>query len=268
MPTTPPPSIEALETHAVVSQDEWIAARKKLLAEEKLAMKKLDEISAKRRALPWVAVRENYHFESETGPVTLADLFRRRRQLIVYHFMYGPGWKEGCDGCSFLSDHVDGARQHFEHNDVAFAAVSRAPLAEFLAFKARLGWKFPWVSSHGSRFNFDFGVSFTPEQVESGNVGYNFATTEYAHDELHGLSVFYKRADGSMYRTYSTYARGVEMLAGALAFFDLVPKGRNESSTMNWVRHHDRYEPVEVTAGAEKCGCHEKKDATINTESL
>jgi predicted dithiol-disulfide oxidoreductase (DUF899 family) len=173
--------------------------------------------------------------------VTLADLFRGRSQLIVYHFMFGPGWEEGCDGCSFFSDHVDGARQHFEHNDVAYTAVSRAPLAEFLPFKKRMGWKFPWVSSAESCFNFDLGVSFTPGQVATGNVGYNFGTTPYAHEELHGLSVFFKKSDGSMYRTYSTYARGVDILTGALQFLDLVPKGRNESGLMSWVRHHDKY---------------------------
>ncbi len=242
MPIQTPPTHEDLEEHPVVSRDQWLINRKALLAEEKQLLKQLDAISAKRRELPWVRVQDDYTFESEEGPVSLTELFRGRSQLIVYHFMFGPGWKEGCDGCSFLSDHVDGARQHFEHNDVAFVAVSRAPIAEFLPFKKRMGWNFPWVSSNGSMFNFDFGVSFTPEQVASGNVGYNYGTTPYAHDELHGLSVFYKREDGSIYHTYSTYARGVELLASALQFLDLVPKGRNETDTMNWVRHHDRYE--------------------------
>ncbi len=242
MPIPTPPTREELETHPVVSREEWLTSRKELLAEEKLALRQLDAISAKRRALPWARVQEEYTFEAEGGRVSLGDLFRGRSQLIVYHFMFGPGWKEGCDGCSFLSDHVDGARQHFEHNDVAFAAISRAPLAEFLPFKKRMGWHFPWLSSNGSSFNFDFGVSFTPDQVASGNVGYNFGTTPYAHDELHGLSVFFKRGDGSIYHTYSTYARGVEFLVGTLQFLDLVPKGRNESRTMNWIRFHDRYD--------------------------
>ncbi|MGF1657599.1 MAG: DUF899 domain-containing protein [Verrucomicrobiales bacterium] len=242
MSTPTPPTPEELDNHPVVTPGEWLAARRELLAEEKLVLKQLDAISAKRRALPWVAVRENYRFEGPDGAATLADLFRGRSQLIVYHFMFGPGWKEGCDGCSFFSDHVDGARQHFENNDVAFSAVSRAPLAEFLPFKKRMGWTFPWVSSHGSNFNFDFGVSFTPEQVVSGNVGYNYGTTPYANDELHGLSVFYKKSDSSIYHTYSTYARGVDILAGALQFLDLVPKGRNETDTMSWLRHHDKYE--------------------------
>ncbi len=244
MATPTPPTPAELDNHPVVSPDEWLAARKELLDAEKQAIKQLDEISARRRALPWAAVRKSYTFDGPDGPLALADLFRGRSQLMVYHFMFGPGWAEGCDGCSFFSDHVDGARQHFEHNDVAFAAVSRAPLAEFLPFKKRMCWTFPWVSSHGSSFNFDFGVSFTPEQVATGDVGYNFGTTAYANNELHGLSVFYKKSDGSIYRTYSAYARGVDILAGALQFLDLVPKGRNETGTMNWVRHHDRYEDV------------------------
>ncbi len=252
MPIQTPPTPAELENHPVVSPDEWLAARKELLAEEKRATKLVDAISSKRRALPWVAVRENYRFEGPDGPVTLGDLFRGRSQLIIYHFMFGPGWNEGCDGCSLFSDHVDGARQHFEHNDVAFAAVSRAPLTEFLPFKNRMGWKFPWVSSHATSFNHDFGVSFSPEEVASGSVGYNFGSSPYAHDELHGLSVFYKKADGLIYHTYSAYARGVEILVGTLQFLDLVPKGRNESTTMNWIRHHDRYETSELQTGC----CH------------
>ncbi len=254
MPIQTPPTLEELETHSVVSRENWLAARKELLAEEKQALKHLDAISAKRRALPWVHLQKDYVFESQDGPVSLADLFRGRSQLIIYHFMFGPGWEEGCDGCSFLSDHVDGARQHFEHNDVAFAAISRAPLAEFLPFKKRMGWKFPWVSSYGSTFNFDFGVSSTPAQVASGNVGYNYGTTPYAHDELHGLSVFYKRKDGSIYHTYSTYARGVETLVSTLQFLDLVPKGRNESRTMSWIRLHDKYDGA--SSGSDCCGIH------------
>jgi predicted dithiol-disulfide oxidoreductase (DUF899 family) len=250
---TPPTSAE-LETHPVVGPDQWLDARKQLLAEEKQALRRLDEVHRKRRALPWERVKQNYQFEGPEGPVTLSDLFRGRSQLIIYHFMFAPGWKEGCDGCSFLCDHVDGARQHFEHHDVAFAAVSRAPLAEFLPFKKRMGWNFPWLSSRGTSFNYDFGVSFTLEQLESGNIGYNYGTTPYAHEELHGLSVFYRRADGSIYHTYSTYARGVESLVGALQFLDLTPKGRNESRTMNWIKHHDRYETV-PNRDAPACGC-------------
>ncbi len=254
MPIPTPPTHEELEAHSVVSRSQWLAVRKELLTEEKQLMKQLDAISAKRRDLPWVIVEQDYVFDSEKGPVNLAALFNGRSQLIIYHFMFGPGWKEGCSGCSLLSDHVDGARQHFEHNDVAFAAVSRAPLAEFVPFKNRMGWKFPWVSSHGSSFNFDFGVSSTPEQVATGNVGYNYGTTPYAHDELHGLSVFYKRENGSVYHTYSTFARGVETLVTTLQFLDLVPKGRNESGTMQWVRLHDQYESA--AQGGDCCNSH------------
>lgn len=251
---TPPASAE-LEAHPVVSHDQWIVARKQLLAEEKQVLRQLDEVRRKRRALPWTRVSADYRFDGPEGSVSLADLFRGRSQLIIYHFMFAPGWKEGCDGCSFLSDHVDGARRHFEHADVAFAAVSRAPLAEFLPFKKRMGWKFPWFSSHNSPFNYDFGVSFTPEQQASGNVNYNYGTTPYAHEELHGLSVFYRRGDGSIYHTYSTYARGVESIVGALQFLDLTPKGRNETSTMSWIRHHDRYEAMPDGGNDEGCGC-------------
>ncbi len=249
------PTVEELKTNPIVNREAWLEARKQLLAEEKAALKRLDEISAKRRALPWVSVEKDYRFRAPEGEVSLSELFRGRSQLIIYHFMFGPGWEEGCDGCSFFSDHVDGARQHFEHNDVAFTAVSRGELAEFLSFKERMGWKFPWVSSAGSNFNFDYGVSFTPEQVATGEVGYNFGTTPYAHEELHGLSVFYKKPDGSVFHTYSTYARGVDILTGALQLLDLVPKGRNESGTMDWVRLHDLYE---TESAPDKCGCGEK----------
>lgn len=251
MATPTPPTKTELENHPVVSPDEWLAARKQLLSEEKQLLLQLDAISAKRRALPWVAVQENYRFEGPEGPTTLADLFRGRSQLIIYHFMFGPGWKQGCDGCSFLSDHVDSARQHFEHNDVAFAAVSRAPLAELLPFKKRMGWTFPWVSSQQSNFNYDFHTSTPPGAKK---ILYNFEEidAEDAGEEHHGLSVFYKKSDGSIYRTYSTYARGVDILASTLQFLDLVPKGRNEISTMNWVRLHDQYEENE-SGGSRGC---------------
>lgn len=242
MPIAHTPTPEELEAHPVVTREEWLAARLELLAQEKAALRQLDAVSARRRALPWVRIEKDYRFRSIEGEVGLGDLFRGRSQLIIYHFMFGPGWKEGCDGCSFFSDHIDGARQHFEHNDLAFAAVSRAPLDEILPFKQRMGWTFPWVSSYGSSFNFDFGVSFTAEQVAAHACAYNYGTTPYANEELHGLSVFYRRCDGTIYHTYSTYARGVDLLTGTLQLLDLVPKGRNETSTMNWVRLHDRYE--------------------------
>lgn len=243
-----------LEKHPVVPREEWLVARKELLAWEKAFVKTMDEISQKRRELPWVRVEADYAFEGPGGKVTLADLFRGRSQLVVYHFMYGPGWKEGCSGCSFLSDYIDGARLHFEHHDVAFAAVSRAPWAELQDFRKRMGWTFPWVSSFGSNFNYDFGVSFTPEQLASGSVVYNYAETSDAIEELPGLSVFVRRPSGEIFHTYSAYARGLDLLLGAHMILDLTPKGRDEKSTMDWVRHHDRYESAEARDG--ECGCH------------
>lgn len=247
MPIPTPPTEAEFQNHPVVDRAAWLEARKALLAEEKALTRQADEVSRRRRALPWVRITNDYVFEAPEGKVRLAALFRGRSQLIVYHFMFGPDWKEGCDGCSFLCDHVDGARQHFEHHDAAFAAVSRAPLAQFQDFKRRMGWSFPWVSSHGTTFNHDFGVSFTPEQLAASEVGYNYGTTPYRHEELHGLSVFARKADGAVYHTYSAYARGVEMLTGALMFLDLTPRGRNERGTMDWVRLHDRYEGTEVS---------------------
>jgi len=252
MPIPQPPTETEFQNHPVVDRAAWLEARKALLAEEKALTRHHDEVCRLRRALPWVKVDADYVFEGPEGDITLGALFRGRSQLIIYHFMFGPGWKEGCDGCSFLSDHVDGARRHFEHHDVAFAAVSRAPLAEFQAFKARMGWTFPWLSSHGSSFNYDFGVSFTPEQIAAEGTPYNYGTTPYKHEELHGLSVFARKADGTVFHTYSAYARGVEILTGALLFLDLTPRGRNEQGTMDWVRLHDRYEGAE----AARCGCH------------
>jgi predicted dithiol-disulfide oxidoreductase (DUF899 family) len=230
--------------HPIVSRTDWLLARRALLAEEKELSRHLDTVAARRRALPWVRVEKPYVFEGPNGRTTLADLFRGRSQLIVYHFMFAPGWNDGCTGCSFLADHVDGARQHFEHHDVAFAAVSRAPYPEFARFKTRMGWTFNWVSSHGSSFNYDFRVSFTPEQVATGTVDYNYGSSPYALEDLHGLSVFHRLASGEIVHTYSTYARGVELLVGTLHFLDLTPNGRNEDGIQNWVRHHDRYEPA------------------------
>ena len=233
---------DILKDHPVVSRSQWIAARKALLAEEKELTRRRDALNAKRRALPWVKVDKNYVFEGPDGPVSLADLFDGRSQLIVYHFMFGPGDEEGCPGCSFICDHVDAARQHFEHGDVSFAAVARAPLAEFQSFKNRMGWKFPWVSSAGSDFNFDFHVSYTPEQIASGEVEYNYSTIKPWGEEAHGISVFHRNDAGEIFHTYSCYARGGEQALGTFMFMDLTPLGRNEESTMNWIRLHDRYD--------------------------
>ncbi|HRE81748.1 MAG TPA: thioredoxin family protein [Opitutaceae bacterium] len=229
-------------THPVVSQSSWLKARKKLLDAEKALTRQIDSVRALRQQLPWVKVVKPYVFTGPEGAVSLSDLFRGRSQLIVQHFMFAPGWEEGCEGCSFLADHVDGARLHFEHHDVAFVAVSRAPLAEFAPFKQRMRWMFPWVSSHGSSFNYDFGVSFTPEQVAMKRVDYNYGTSPYAMEELHGTSVFAKRR-GNVFHTYSTYARGADMLMGAHHYLDLTPRGRNDQGRQaNWLKLHDRYE--------------------------
>jgi predicted dithiol-disulfide oxidoreductase (DUF899 family) len=235
-----------MSTHPVVSRAAWLAARTALLAREKEFSKARDEISRQRRELPWVQVDKEYVFETPDGPQTLEDLFAGRNQLFVYHFMFGPGWEKGCTGCSFLCDHVDAARQHFERHDVKFVAVSRAPLAEFTPFKERMGWTFDWFSSFGSDFNYDYGVSFTPEQIERHEMVYNYRPEpEYQCPEQPGLSAFYKDEDGTIFHTYSTYARGLDILVGAYNFLDLAPLGRNETGAMSWVRLHDEYEAPE-----------------------
>lgn len=231
-----------VENHRVVSQEEWLKERKAHLLKEKEITRLRDELYKERRALPWVKVEKNYMFNSPDGAESLSDLFGGRSQLIVYHFMFGPGWKEGCPGCSFISDHIDGANLHLAHHDVTLLAVSRAPWQEFAEFKKRMGWNFKWVSSNGSDFNFDYHVSFTPEQIEKGEIFYNFEKSSIRHDELHGESVFYKDPHGEIFHTYSSYARAGDILIGAHNYLDLTPKGRNEKSTMDWMRHHDKYE--------------------------
>jgi len=236
------------DSPTIVSPEKWLAARREFLREEKEFSKLRDRLAAHRRELPWVKVDQPYLFESPGGRVSLAELFEDRSQLIVYHFMLAPGWEDGCRGCSFVSDHFDGALPHVNARDVSFTAVSRAPLAEIERFKARMGWKFNWVSSHGTSFNRDFRVSFTAEEVEAGRADYNFGLNDIGADEMPGLSVFARGADGAVYRTYSTYARGLDLLIGAYNLLDLVPKGRAEDSEapMKWVRHHDRYDHVAV----------------------
>ena len=234
----------SMEHHKIVSETEWLAARKDLLAKEKEFTHQRDALSAERRKLPWVKVEKNYIFDSTTGKKTLADLFARKSQLIAYHFMFGPGWEEGCPSCSFLGDHFDGAAIHLAQRDVMFTAVSRAPLAQIQAFQKRMGWRFPWVSSYGTDFNYDYHVSFTPEERASGKVYYNYGETQFPSDEGPGASVFYKDQTGTVYHTYSTYGRGLDILLGAYNFLDLTPKGRDEDglkNTMAWVRHHDKY---------------------------
>ncbi len=235
----------ALQNQKVVSHEEWLSARRALLAKEKEFTRARDEISRRRRELPWVKVDKNYVFDGPTGKVTLGDLFGGRSQLIVYHFMLGPDWKEGCPSCSFLGDHFDGSVVHLAHRDVTFAAVSRAPIAQIEAFKKRMGWRFKWVSSYGNDFNFDYHVSFTKDELAKGKVNYNYSMTEFPSEEAPGLSVFFKDKTGAIYHTYSTYARGLDILLGAYNFLDMAPKGRDEEGlahTMSWVRHHDRYD--------------------------
>jgi predicted dithiol-disulfide oxidoreductase (DUF899 family) len=229
----------------VVSPTKWLTARRALLRSEKKFSHLRDQLTKQRRALPWVKVGQDYVFTTPAGKKTLADLFAGRSQLIVYHYMLAPGWEEGCRGCSFVSDHFDGATAHLGARDVTLTAVSIAPLKEISAFKKRMGWKFPWVSSHGSAFNRDYGVTFTPAEIAAGKVNYNYALREVGIEELPGLSVFARDAAGNIYHTYSTYARGLEQLIGAYSLLDLVPKGRDEDAlkqNMAWVRLHDSYE--------------------------
>lgn len=226
---------------AIVSREDWIDARKALLAKERAMTHALDALRAERRQLPWVRIEKPYVFEGPEGDCTLAELFQGRSQLAVYHFMLSPGSDHICPGCSFIADHVDAARQHFEQADLAFAAVSRVPLPRIEEVKRRLGWTFPWVSSQGSDFNFDFGVSFTPEDIAAGRAIYNYGTVIRNSQDMFGASIFVKGEDGALFHSYSTYHRGGELLIGAFNWLDLVPKGRNEGGTMSWVRLHDEY---------------------------
>lgn len=248
------PASSPFPPHRVVSRDEWISHRQKLLAEEKALTRSYDELCRQRRELPWVRLEKNYVFDSAQGPVTLAGLFGDRSQLIVQHFMLGPGWEEGCVGCSFGADHLDPALVHLTQRDVAFAAVSRAPLAEIEPFHRRMGWGFRWVSSHGSDFNTDFYVSFQPEDLIDGQVYYNYDFRDFVSEELPGISIFAKDADGAIYHTYSVYGRGLEPMLTTYFLLDLTPKGRDETGATgnltDWVRHHDRYDRAGLVAAS------------------
>ena len=231
--------------HKVVSRQEWLAARVAHLANEKAHTKARDALNVERRELPWVKVEKGYRFDTPQGEKSLAELFDGRSQLIIKHFMLGPDWTEGCVGCSFEVDHVEAALVHLEQHDVTFVSVSRAPLATIEAYKARMGWGFKWVSSAGSDFNYDYHVSFTPEELAKGEAYYNYRMTDPGVDELSGLSVFYKDESGDIFHTYSSFGRGGEEVLGTLMLLDLTPKGRNETGPnfnfTDWVRHHDRY---------------------------
>jgi predicted dithiol-disulfide oxidoreductase (DUF899 family) len=238
----------------IVSREEWLEARRALLLKEKEATHLRDKVNAERMAMPWVKVEKDYAFDTPHGKRSLSALFEGRSQLIIYHFMLGPEWEAGCPGCSFLSDHVDGALPHLNNHDVTWVAVSRAPVAKIEAYKTRMGWKFPWVSSSTSDFNFDYHVSFTPEDLAKDKVEYNFTSIapENANDELPGLSAFYRNDKGEIFHTYSSYARGPEELIGTLMILDRAPKGRNEDSTMSFLKRHDEYEQA---SKASSC-CH------------
>jgi predicted dithiol-disulfide oxidoreductase (DUF899 family) len=230
--------------HKVVSKDEWIKARLEHLAAEKEFTRRRDELSRLRRDLPWVRVEKNYAFDGPKGKESLADLFAGRHQLMIYHFMLGPTWEEGCKSCSFLADHFDATLIHLSHRDVTFAVVSRAPLPRIAEFQKRMGWRFHWVSAAATDFQRDYGVHFTKEEL-AGEVNYNYGKGRFGLEEAPGLSVFYKNEAGEIFHTYSAYARGLETLVGTYSFLDLVPKGRDEDGlkfTMSWVRHHDKYD--------------------------
>lgn len=247
--------------HPVVAKDRWLTQRKALLAREKELTRLRDQIARERRALPWTRVEKNYTFDTPDGPRTLADLFEGRRQLLVQHFMLGPDWEQGCPSCSYMADHVEGMKVHLEHRDVTLLAVSRAPLDQIERFRRRMGWQFKWVSAYGSDFNYDFGVSFKSEEWAEGQgeVYYNYSVRPFPAEEAPGISVFYKNDAGEVFHTYSTYERGVEVMMGTYNLLDLTPKGRDEHNavyTMDWVRHHDCYEPAPAAKPAAHACCH------------
>ena len=242
----------------VVSKEEWLQARKALLDQEKALTRRRDELSLKRRELPWVKVEKNYVFDGPQGCITLSDLFTGRTQLMIYHFMFGPDWAEGCPSCSMVADSIDGSLAHLAHRDTTLVMVSRAPIDKIEAFRKRMGWTCQWISSHRNSFNRDYHVSFTKDEMEKGEMYYNFGVNRFPSDEAPGMSVFYKDTAGSIFHTYSTYARGLEALLGTYDLLDMTPKGRDEDQLpfgMAWVRHHDRYPDAETPHSAGVC-CH------------
>ena len=233
-----------MQAHKTVSREEWLAARRALLVKEKELLKAKDALREQTRALPWVKVDKEYVFDGPNGKETLSDLFAGRSQLVIRHFMLGPGWKEGCVGCSSGADQTDGSVVHLINHDVMFVTVSRAPYPEIAAYHKRMGWQFKWVSSFGSDFNFDYHVSFTEEDEKRGKAFYNFADMDYMGDEMPGTSVFFKNEAGEIFHTYSAFARGSELIGGVYGILDITPKGRNEPPGGNltaWVRRHDEY---------------------------
>jgi len=233
-----------IRDHAVVSHEEWLSARTVFLAKEKEFTRLRDELNRQRRELPWERVDKQYVFDGPNGKETLAELFQNRSQLIVYHFMFAPEWDEGCPHCSFWADTFNGIGVHLNHRDVTFVAISRAPLSKMESFEKRMGWSFKWVSSFSTDFNYDYQASFTPEEIQSAAGLYNYVRTDPGDTDREGISVFYKDASGTVFHTYSCYARGIDMMNATYQYLDLVPKGRDEEGLPDlqaWVRHHDRY---------------------------
>jgi predicted dithiol-disulfide oxidoreductase (DUF899 family) len=233
-----------MTTPRIVSQEEWLKVRQAFLAKEKEFTRARDELSRQRRELPWVKLEKAYTFDAPEGRVTLGDLFAGKGQLLVYHFMLGPDWEEGCPSCSFWADNYNGVDVHLAHRDTALVAIARAPLARIEAYRKRMGWTFRWVSSAGNDFNFDFGVSFDPAKRVEGERNYNYGSSTFAGEEAPGISAFRRGEDGAVYHTYSTYGRGLDMLNGAYHLLDLTSKGRDEAGLpwpMAWVNRHDRY---------------------------
>lgn len=233
--------------HQVVTHEKWIEARKALLAKEREATHLRDEVSRLRLQLPWEKVEKKYTFDTPSGKKSLADLFEGRSQLIVYHFMFGPGWEEGCPSCSYLMDHVDGTLPHLSARDITFSAISRAPIEAIQGFKKRMGWRFNWASSGGTDFNYDLQVSFTKQQLAEGKVTYNYSEMKPPpFEDFPGISCFFKDESGEVFHTYSTYSRGLDIIVGTYMYLDIAPLGRNEDNlkhSMAWVRHHDKYGP-------------------------
>lgn len=240
-------------TPTLVNRDPWLVERRALLAREKELTHLQDRLAEARRKLPWVRLADDYVFDTPEGPRRLADLFQGRRQLVVQHFMFGPGWPEGCPSCSFMADHLDAMAPHLAQRDIALLAVSRAPLAEIEGFRRRMGWRFAWASSHGNSFNRDFNVSFEPQDRIDGQVFYNFEMQPLPLQEAPGISVFCKDDAGEVFLTYATFGRGLEVMMGSYGLIDLTPRGRDEAGLdypMAWVRHHDRYETTTPPAAA------------------
>jgi len=234
-----------MQPENIVSKDEWLEARKILLQEEKDFTRLRDQLSRKRRQLPWLKVDTDYIFEDLNGKLSLGDLFEDKSQLIIYHFMYGPDWEEGCPSCSFWADNFNGIDIHLRHRDANMVVVSRAGLAQLQTYRKRMGWDFKWVSSLGNNFNYDYHVSFTAAEIEKAEMFYNFKIGNFPADEAPGISVFYRSPEGEVFHTYSCYARGLDMLNCAYHYLDLLPKGRDEDDldfTMAWLRRRDQYE--------------------------